>query len=127
MTPSPTNILTDTGDQEAVDDAGPSTAQLEQEAKTPASEAYVKRHLRHHVNTCVVKRLRWWLVFTLGFMAAGQLAAVWIVRASLIAARAEAREMIRETVDQLLREHKILGEAPAPVGSVLVATKGGTP
>jgi hypothetical protein len=125
MTPSPIGILTETGDQEIVD-GGMTTEQLEAEANNPASIAFVKRLLRWHATTCPMKKLRIWLVFGLGFMVAGQAAAVWIVQASLAAARAEVKEIVRTTVDQVLRERKIVGEAPAALPSVaLVNTVGG--
>lgn len=115
------------GNDTPPDDEGPTTVELERQANQPASEAFVIGRIRHHDTYCWAKRLRLWLYFVAGGLLVGQVAAVYIVRASLATYRAETellkaqvREQIRETVDQVLREKKILGQASA--GPMFAAT-----
>lgn len=105
MTPHPS--LFDTGNQDALEDQ--STEQLEHKANSPASEAYVDRKVTRHIGTCWIRRLRIWVAFAAGILVAGQVASVWIVRASLLAARAEMRDEVRKTVNEVLTERKITG------------------
>lgn len=83
---------------------------------------------RLHVRTCPMRRLRVWLVFAAGVLFAGQIAVVVIIRLGIIAAQAELNKTIKSTVEEVLKEKKIIGteESPHPIFATTTA-KGGQP
>lgn len=126
MSPNPIEELVRTGEHENLDDdADASSETLEHQALEPATEAFVKNHgrkiMRRHIIACPVRRLRWWFIFLAGGLLVGQAAAVIIVRLSIAAGRAEVRETVRQTVEQVLREKKIIGDFEMPVNHLQVA------
>jgi hypothetical protein len=112
MTPSPIDLLRETGESDALDN-GPTSEQLEAEANNPASEAFVKRKVRAHADTCWVKKLRLWLAFGMGAVFAAQVGGYFMIRASL-------REAVRGAVLEVLREHKVIATAPVNPDAVAV-------
>lgn len=133
MSPSPVDILTESGTHDSVDDGGgdDSSEALEHQALEPASEAFVKNHtrrvIRHHVAFCPIRRLRWWLVFAAGGLFVGQVAAVVIIKLGMTAAQVELQKTVETTVEKMLKEKKILGTETPVQAPVLVTTtnKGG--
>jgi hypothetical protein len=126
MPPIPIDLLSDRLDR---GDEGPTSVELSRKANEPATEAYVDGKLARHSAGCWTQRLRWWLAFCAGGVFVGQVAAVWIVHSSIGAARAEVQKIVRDTVDQVLKEKKLLGlEAQAqPAAEAVASLRRGVP
>ncbi len=121
--------LTRTGEHDDVDLGDISTESLTKLAEQPASELSVLLGIRRHSGRCsaksILRRYTLAISFAAGMVVVGQAAAVWLVHSTLTAARAELKETIRQMVDAILKEKKIIGDA-GPVhgaGSTLVATE----
>lgn len=123
MTPGPIDILSDSGTQDSVPE-DLSAEHLQKLAEAPASELSVMLGIRHHATNCWAKKLRVWLVFVAGVLFAGQIAVGVIVKVSLAAARAEIHEAIRQGVEQVLRERKIIGSTKQDAPNWIAAYRG---
>lgn len=111
MTPSQFDLLSDTGDHDAADDSRPTTTKsLAEMAETPASELFVWEAHRNCWAKRWIKRFRLWLAFSLGAAIVLQVGGVWIVRSAVKDLDSRTAETVRKTVEQVLREHKIISD-----------------
>lgn len=126
MTPTLSNLLSDTGETDAVPEDTPSPAELEKLAAEPATMLWTLRVVQRYSAHCWAKRwirnFRYWLLFGLGLVAALQIAGFWVFRTTAQNFELRTAATVRATVEQVLREHKISSGLPAPTTGVAVAT-----
>ena len=107
MTPTIDELLKDTGETDAVDDAAktPTPADLERLANEPTTMLWTLRLVQRSSAHCWVKtwvrRFRITIAFALGALAALQIGGLFAMRAML-------RETIRTSVEEVLKERRII-------------------
>lgn len=95
------NPLKETGENEAVEDGTPLPEDLEKDAKTPATVAYVKRMMKQHRQTCpAIRRLRRWAMFA-SFALGGLLVLNGL---GLVFGKSWIREAVRDGVRAELKD-----------------------
>lgn len=126
MTPTPFNLLSDTDENDAIeDDKTPvNTKTLAEMAEAPASELFVVRAIRAAWVTRWVKRFRLRFALTMAFCLGAffivQAGAVWAVHSML----RDLDARTTKTVIQVLKDQKIIsGILPAPTTGVAVASR----
>lgn len=117
MPPTPIDLLSETGEQEAI--GGANTKSLADLAGTPASELFV---LQTHQQCWVkrwVRKFRLMLAFSLGFILAVEVGGLLVVRAKL-------REEVRAAVTDVLKERKVIvaDDQPTTTEAVAFTTQG---
>ena len=105
MTPSPINLLSDTGEHDSLENL--SSEKLAAMAETPASELYVWKHGRECWVRSWIRRFRITLAFYLGATAALQVGGYFLIKAAL-------RDSVRSAVMDVLRERHLADASPVP-------------
>jgi len=123
--PHPFNVLSDTGENRSVEEeAGttPTPEELERLAHAPATMLWVIRLLQASSSKCWVRRWARSMRLTLAFVL-GATAAIQVV--GWVSLRAAQKELIRQTIEEVLKERKLVQAGPAP--RLELASAGGVP
>jgi hypothetical protein len=119
MTPSPMSLLSDTGEQETVEEISSDT--LKKLAETPASELSVRLFHRNCWAKRWIRRFRMWMMFVFGAAMVVQVGGAIAVNLALRNLDARTAETVRATVEKVLRDHKIVAQEPNSFRDFLAA------